>query len=126
MGTHIDGKETGHIVEIQITLVALLAIKKGGGHAAYKLARLLELNAQVSFPYQHNAISSPARCRTTHPICVDWWQETTDFSGCPDDDTLLELSHGLIRKMVSFSWGALVESERGIRRSGAGYRYCQM
>ena len=41
-------KETGHIVEIQITLEALLVIKKGGGHAVYKLARLLELNAQVS------------------------------------------------------------------------------
>ena len=35
---------TGHIVEIQITLSAFLDIKKSGGHAVYKLARLLELN----------------------------------------------------------------------------------
>ena len=48
LGAHIVMKETGHVVEIQITFVALLMIKKGGGHAVYKLARLLELNAQVS------------------------------------------------------------------------------
>ena len=70
LGTHIDTKETGHIVEIQITLVALLAIKKGGGHAAYKLARLLELNAKVGVLCQRNVISSPARCRTTCPYFV--------------------------------------------------------
>ena len=62
MGTYIDGKETGHIVEIQITLVALLVIKKGGGHAVYKLARSLELNAQVSVLSAQYAIYYKLTC----------------------------------------------------------------
>ena len=31
--------DTGHIVEIQITLERLMAVKLSGGHSAYKLAR---------------------------------------------------------------------------------------
>jgi len=39
----------GHIAEVQITLSSLLAIKTGGGHAEYKLARVLGLNKPDTF-----------------------------------------------------------------------------
>ena len=63
---HVD---TGHIVEVQITLRPLLEIKTSGGHAVYKLARLLELNAA----------------------------ETTEFSGEADETTVQQIGKGLIR-----------------------------
>ena len=63
---HVD---TGHIVEVQITLRPLLEIKTSGGHAVYKLARLLELNAA----------------------------ETTEFSGETDETTVQQIGKGLIR-----------------------------
>jgi hypothetical protein len=62
-------KKTGHIVEMQITLSALLKIKTGGGYAVYKLARLLELNAA----------------------------ETTQFAGEPGERTVELVGKGLIR-----------------------------
>jgi len=37
-------RSNGHIVEIQITLRGLFAIKSGGGHSEYKLTRVLDLN----------------------------------------------------------------------------------
>ena len=37
-------KSTEHIAEVQITLVRLLSVKQSGGHAAYAVSRLLELN----------------------------------------------------------------------------------
>jgi hypothetical protein len=37
-------RANGHIVEIQITLEGLLAVKTGCGHTQYKLVRVLELN----------------------------------------------------------------------------------
>ena len=41
---NVRDKTSGHIAEIQITFRSFYAIKSHGGHAVYKLARLLELN----------------------------------------------------------------------------------
>ena len=43
---NVRDKASGHIAEIQITFRSFFAIKSGGGHAVYKLARLLELNEE--------------------------------------------------------------------------------
>ena len=43
---------TGHIAEVQITLVPLLRVKTGGGHAAYALARLLHLNEIATYRHE--------------------------------------------------------------------------
>ena len=41
---NVQDNTSGHIAEIQITFRRFFTIKSGGGHAVYKLARLLELN----------------------------------------------------------------------------------
>ena len=41
---NVRDQTSGHIAEIQITFRSFFTIKSGGGHAVYKLARLLELN----------------------------------------------------------------------------------
>ena len=61
-----------HCVEIQVTLVSLLKIKKSGGHAVYKLARLLELNEKV----------------------------TTVFNGQPTAKTVADIAAGLVREVA--------------------------
>ena len=45
-------KSTGHIAEVQITLVPLMQIKSSGGHAAYQLARLLALNDRQIYRHE--------------------------------------------------------------------------
>lgn len=64
-------KDLHHYVEIQITLKCLLTIKKNGGHAVYKLARLLELNEK----------------------------HTTVFNDAPTRKTVTEIATGLIREI---------------------------
>ena len=61
----------GHIVELQLTFTQFYQIKTRGGHAVYKLARLLELNER----------------------------ETTHFEGTPDDETLERISKGILRTL---------------------------
>ena len=43
---NVRDNASGHIAEIQITFRSFFTIKSGGGHAVYKLARLLELNEE--------------------------------------------------------------------------------
>ena len=43
---------TGHIFEVQITLAPLLAIKAGGGHAAYQLARMHKLFEKATYRHE--------------------------------------------------------------------------
>ena len=43
---NVQDNTSGHIAEIQITFRRFFTIKSGGGHAVYKLARLLELNEE--------------------------------------------------------------------------------
>ena len=64
-----------HYVEIQVTLASLLAIKKSGGHAVYKLARLLELNERT----------------------------TTVFNGQPTEQTVADIAAGLVRDITIHS-----------------------
>ena len=53
---------TGHIVEVQITLDPLLAIKAGGGHANYQIARTHNLFEKTT--YRHE-VRSHRRCSPT-------------------------------------------------------------
>ena len=49
---NLRSRKTGHIVEVQITLTPLLAIKAGGGHAVYQIARLHGLNERSTYHYE--------------------------------------------------------------------------
>jgi len=80
-----------HVVEIQITLSPLLDIKMHGGHAVYKLARLLELNAQ----------------------------ETTNVVTMPSKDVTQKIADGLVRN-VTFRGVNVDESMRELLFSKAG------
>ena len=64
-------KDLHHYVEIQVTLKCLLTIKKNGGHAVYKLARLLELNEK----------------------------DTTVFNDAPTRKTVTAIANGLVREI---------------------------
>ena len=64
-------KVNGHIVELQLTFKEFYEIKTRGGHAVYKLARLLELNET----------------------------ETTDYVGQPTDHTLERIRVGIVRSV---------------------------
>ena len=50
-------KATGHIVEVQITLSKLIAVKASGGHASYAIARVHELFEKATF--RHEGALSP-------------------------------------------------------------------
>jgi hypothetical protein len=51
---NVSINDTGHIFEIQVTLEGLMAIKTGGGHLLYKLARTLNLlDAEVTWCVAH-------------------------------------------------------------------------
>ena len=42
-----EGEQEGHVIEVQISLVRLLQVKTGGGHANYQVARKLKLNEEA-------------------------------------------------------------------------------
>ena len=65
---NVRDQTSGHIAEIQITFRSFFTIKSGGGHAVYKLARLLELNEE----------------------------ETTYFMGRMDKDIVKKIGAGLV------------------------------
>ena len=65
---NVRDQTSGHIAEIQITFRSFFTIKSGGGHAVYKLARLLELNEE----------------------------ETTYFMGRIDKDIVKKIGAGLV------------------------------
>ena len=65
-------KANGHIVELQLTFKNFFDIKTNGGHAAYKLARLLELNEK----------------------------ETTLHTGQPTEQTLERIRAGILRAVM--------------------------
>ena len=63
---------TGHIVEVQITLDPLLAIKAGGGHASYQIARTHNLFEKTT--YRHEGALTPSllanvRCGMRELVC---------------------------------------------------------
>ena len=49
---NLESTATKHIVEVQITLAPLLAIKAGGGHAAYQIARVHDLFEKETYRYE--------------------------------------------------------------------------
>ena len=56
---------TKHIVEVQITLTPLLAIKAGGGHAAYQIARVHGFFEEDVYHYEGSlsaAVLGKLRC----------------------------------------------------------------
>ena len=74
---NVRDQTSGHIAEIQITFRSFFTIKSGGGHAVYKLARLLELNEE----------------------------ETTYFMGRIDKDIVEKIGAGLVHAWaVTVQW----------------------
>ena len=53
-------KETGHIVEVQVSLASLLLVKAAGGHASYQLARMHGFFEETSYKYE-GKLSEQAR-----------------------------------------------------------------
>ena len=47
-----EGEQEGHIIEVQISLVSVLKVKTGGGHANYQVARKLKLNEESTFTHE--------------------------------------------------------------------------
>ena len=83
-------KETGHIVEMQVTLQSLLRIKSGGGHAAYKLGRILDLSSK----------------------------ETMEHSGSLNEEILRKIKFGMIRKIrIEGDGNNLAEHFDGLREA---------
>ena len=104
---------TGHIVEVQITLDPLIAIKAGGGHANYAIARVHRLFERDIYRYEGalgDAVLEGVRCGVVRVRTIS--SSSAGQRRSPSDRRLSRASASCAR-----GW----RRRRVSRRAGGGY-----